>query len=71
MQTQSEKFLTQNELAEMWGVSPNTLRKWRWEGKGPRFVKLGTRVVYRQTDIFAFTDQGLRNSTSDAGGIHA
>jgi predicted DNA-binding transcriptional regulator AlpA len=63
------EYLLPNQLASHWGVSANTLRKWRWEGKGPRFVKLGRKVVYRRTDIDAFANAQLRNSTSDTGSI--
>lgn len=60
-------YFLPDELASYWGVSINTLRKWRWEGKGPRFVKLGRKVVYRRLDVEAFADAGLRCSTSDTG----
>lgn len=59
----------QNEtkLAEYLGVSINTLRKWRWEGKGPKFIKLGSRVAYRVSDVEAFLEAQARLSTSDTG----
>ena len=27
--------LSENELAQHWGVSPKTLQRWRSEGRGP------------------------------------
>lgn len=62
------EYLLPNELAHVWGMSVNTLRKWRWEGKGPRFVKLGRKVVYRRADIESYTEAQIRISTSDTGG---
>lgn len=59
-------YLTPQELSELWGIAVSTLRKWRWEGKGPRYCKLGERVVYRRVDIDAYADSNLYRSTSDA-----
>lgn len=38
--------LTQEQLAERWHMSPRTLEQWRWLGRGPRFLKIGARVLY-------------------------
>lgn len=37
--------------------SPPTLAQHRHEGKGPRFVRLGRRVLYRGRDLNEFLDQ--------------
>jgi len=63
------KYLTPEQLSEMWGISSNTLRKWRWEGKGPKFVKLGARVVYRLAEVEAYAEENLFSSTTEAGGV--
>jgi hypothetical protein len=36
--------------------SVHTLRDWRKRGKGPRFVKVGSSVRYRLTDIEEFVN---------------
>jgi hypothetical protein len=46
--------LTQVELSRRWKLSPRTLERWRWLGQGPRYLKVGGRVVYRLEDIEAF-----------------
>jgi predicted DNA-binding transcriptional regulator AlpA len=46
-------YVTQAELAERWRISPRTLERWRVIGQGPRFVKLGRRVVYRLSEVEA------------------
>jgi hypothetical protein len=48
------QHLDQKALADRWLVSPRTLEQWRWQGRGPRYLKIGGRVVYRQQDIEAF-----------------
>ncbi len=45
-------------------ISPRTLQRWRLEGVGPTFVKLGRLVRYRQSDLEAFLDERARTSTS-------
>ena len=55
--------LDQNELAERWSLSPRTLEQWRWRGVGPRYLKLGARVIYRLSDVEAFEAQRLHAST--------
>jgi hypothetical protein len=59
----SPPYLTQVELAVRWRISPRTLERWRWAGGGPRFIKIGGRVVYRIADIEAFEQQQLRTRT--------
>ena len=56
--------LHQVDLARRWRLSPRTLERWRWTGEGPRYIKLGGRVVYRLEDVEAFEAEQLRNSTS-------
>ena len=47
-------------------MSARTLERWRLEGRGPKFVKLGKRVFYRREDLEAFVVSGLRHSTRDS-----
>jgi predicted site-specific integrase-resolvase len=55
--------LNQVELSRRWSISPRTLERWRWTGQGPRFLKIGGRVVYRVEDIEAYEAEQLRTST--------
>jgi hypothetical protein len=48
------KHLNQIELSRRWSLSPRTLERWRWLRCGPRYLKIGGRVVYRLEDIEAF-----------------
>jgi len=57
------RHLGTRDLAERWSISRRTLDRWRWAGEGPRFLKLGGRVVYRIADIEAFEQQQLRTRT--------
>jgi excisionase family DNA binding protein len=43
--------LTTGELAERLRLHPRTLERWRREGVGPRFMKSGGRIRYRDEDV--------------------
>lgn len=55
--------LHQNALAERWAISPRTLEQWRWRGVGPRYLKLGGRVLYRMVDVEAYEESRLHACT--------
>lgn len=61
----SVKHLNQIDLARRWSISPRTLERWRWLGQGPRYIKIGGRVVYRVEEVEAFEAQQTRASTSE------
>ena len=46
--------LNQVQLARRWSLSHRTLERWRWAGIGPRYLKVGGRVLYRLADIEAY-----------------
>jgi len=56
------RHLDQRDLAVRWRISPRTLERWRWQRKGPRFLKIGGRVVYRLEDVEAFEVETVRES---------
>ena len=51
------RHLNQVQLSRRWSISPRTLERWRWLKAGPRYLKIGGRVVYRLEDVEAF-EQG-------------
>ena len=52
-------LLDENEAAASLSVAVQTLRNWRWKGEGPRYVKIGARLVrYRRGDLAAFVEAG-------------
>ncbi len=58
--------MNQRQLANRWCVSEATLERWRSEGIGPQYLKLGGRVMYREVDVEAYEASCLRLSTSEA-----
>ena len=47
----------------MLGVGESTLEKWRFEGRGPRFVKLGRCVRYAAEEIAEWIALNTREIT--------
>jgi predicted site-specific integrase-resolvase len=50
--------LTPRQLAERWHLSEKTLERWRHEGSGPAFLKVGARVLYPVQHIEAIEARG-------------
>ena len=62
-----DQLMTETEAARLLGLKVATLRRWRWGGKPPRFLKIGGAVRYDPADLEAFIEQSRRRSTSDPG----
>jgi predicted DNA-binding transcriptional regulator AlpA len=48
------ELLTENQVRSRYGLSVSWQRRTRRERRGPRFLKLGKMVRYRQCDIEAY-----------------
>ena len=47
--------LSDVRAAAFLGLAPQTLRNWRFQGRGPKYCKIGgRRVVYRVQDLEEF-----------------
>ena len=58
----SHIFLSPDEVAAaIPGISKNTLAMWRYEGKGPRYRKLGRIVVYALDELETWIEDGARD----------
>jgi predicted DNA-binding transcriptional regulator AlpA len=47
----AEKSLNERQVAELLGLSVQTVRNWRFRRVGPAYIKLGGAVRYRPEDI--------------------
>jgi len=56
------EYLQPRELAERWRgvVTLSTLDNWRSQNRGPRFVKIGGRVLYPVAEVEAYELRNLR-----------
>jgi hypothetical protein len=61
-----DKLVTLEEAAAALRTPVATLRYWRWQGTGPKSLKVGRRVLYRQSDLVAFIEQQASSTGGDA-----
>jgi excisionase family DNA binding protein len=62
----SRSLLEPGEVAEILGVSPQTLATWRATGRYDLpFVKIGRLCKYRQEDVQEFIDGNLSDDSED------
>lgn len=47
-------FLTPEEAAALLTRPVGTINRWRAEGRGPRYFKLGGRIRYDEADLLAY-----------------
>lgn len=52
-----QSLLTQRETSRVLHISQRTLQKWRSEGRGPRWLRVGRRIWYRPADIEEWLDE--------------
>ncbi len=62
---QEHTLLSTKLLSRRWNIAPRTLERWRAEGRGPQFVRIGRHVRYRQTDILAFEARHIEVGTHE------
>ena len=60
-------LLTEYQVSDAIRLKVATLRKRRWQGLAPRFLKVGSKVFYDQSDIQDYLNSCVRQSTSDTG----
>lgn len=50
-----DALITEQAAATILSIQTSTLQNWRWQGVGPRFYKVGGRLVrYRRADLEAW-----------------
>jgi excisionase family DNA binding protein len=57
-------LLTSSQVSQYLRVPASTLANWRYQGRGPAFVRLGGHVRYRASDVTEWIDRQLANNAS-------
>ena len=62
--------LTEIEVAQILKCTTAALRRWRREGRGPRFIRVGRLIRYRLADVEEFLESNASSSraASNASG---
>lgn len=56
---------TRSQAADYLGIAVKTLDNWRSSGRGPRYLKMGARVVYPVTELDTFRERCLRGPSPE------
>jgi hypothetical protein len=59
-------YIPEAEIAAELNLSPRTLRKWRAQGEGPPFIKIGRRIFYRDASRETWLRQQEREPVRSA-----
>lgn len=56
------KYLTAAQLVQRWdgSIQKGTLANWRSKGKGPSYVKMGSKVLYPVAKVEEWEDRRLK-----------
>jgi predicted DNA-binding transcriptional regulator AlpA len=60
----ADRKINTQEAAQFLGLSVSTLAKMRLSGIGPRYAKLGRRVLHDVRDLEVWVEERKRTSTS-------
>lgn len=61
----TDALLTIQQVSAILGVKPGALAQMRYEGRGPKFVKVSAKVIgYRESDLEAWIESRVRQSTA-------
>lgn len=53
----TDELKTPQQASEFTKIKQKTLDNWRSQGRGPAFVKLGSRIFYKAKDLEAYVEQ--------------
>lgn len=55
----NQDLLTTKQAAEALRTTVATLADWRHHRRGPQYLKIGRKVLYRMTDIHSYVEERL------------
>ena len=61
---QDSEYLLTREAADLLRMKPQSMRRWRWAGGGPPYIKLGSKVLYQRSALLVWLTARTRNSTA-------
>lgn len=62
----ADDIATPAQVAEALDTTERGLAQMRFRGTGPRFVKVGSRVLYRWSDVQAYLERNTHTRTGGA-----
>jgi predicted DNA-binding transcriptional regulator AlpA len=61
----NDNLIQSKDLALMLDISPKTLERWRYQGTGPQYKKIGRRVYYALSDLEDYLEKQTFQSTAE------
>lgn len=59
-----ETHLSPDQVAEkLPGITRGQLAQWRFAGTGPRYKKVGKKILYAESDLIAWLNAAARTQT--------
>ncbi len=52
-----DRIITEREAAKLAGWSCDALIKWRREGRGPQYIRVGRSIRYRLSDLLDWIEE--------------
>lgn len=59
-----KEYLDTDAAADFTSISAVQFAEWRSRGGGPRYIKMGRKVLYRVSDLRAFVDSFAKEALS-------
>ena len=50
----TKQTLSPKEIAQSYGIPEGTLANMRWQKQGPKYYRIGRRILYKVTDVEAW-----------------
>ena len=60
-------YLTSQEVADLLRVSDKTIQRWRADGSGPPYYRLGGAIRYIRDEVLEWIQTGRVRTTTDNG----
>lgn len=60
----NDKYITTKELSKRWKINPNTIEHWRAVGFGPKFIRIGRKILYSLNSISEFEQMNTAENTA-------
>ena len=64
---ENDKLYRPHDVEREGVAARQTLARWRCEGRGPRFLRLGSRIAYEGKDLNNWLDAQASNSATELG----
>lgn len=62
---ETEDLITDEAAAEFLHISKGTLAQWRYLGTGPRYFKVGRKILYRRSTLVEWLEAQERQGTAE------